>query len=168
MVQYFVNLKKETTEKSVAESHFKPMQRKALKLLSLSWVKCQFVWSDREKLFEMWRGQCPHYVLLEICYFKWLNYASDISILLKYLQVYFSCIRSNNFIYQEGIRYHWTQEQQGYILSSFYIGYLLTHIPGGLLAERFGAKWILSIGILIATICNAAIPLSLQYGSYVW
>lgn len=70
-----------------------------------------------------------------------------------------------SIIIQNSHRYDWTQEEQGWILSSFYIGYVLTHIPGGLLAERFGGKWTLSIGILIITICTIATPLTLQYGN---
>lgn len=53
-------------------------------------------------------------------------------------------------------------------MSSFYIGYVLTHIPGGLLAERFGGKWTLSLGILIIAVCTIATPLTLQFGSYAW
>lgn len=36
------------------------------------------------------------------------------------------------------MKYDWNQEQQGWILSSFYIGYVVTHIPGGIIAERYG------------------------------
>lgn len=40
-----------------------------------------------------------------------------------------------------GDKYDWSQTEQGWILSSFYIGYVITHIPGGLVAEKFGGKW---------------------------
>ena len=33
-------------------------------------------------------------------------------------------------------------------MSSFFYGYLLTQIPGGLLAGRFGGKWVFGLGVL--------------------
>lgn len=36
--------------------------------------------------------------------------------------------------------YHWDPSTQGVILGSFYWGYIITQIPGGLLAKRFGGK----------------------------
>ena len=35
----------------------------------------------------------------------------------------------------------WEKSTQGYILSSYYYGVFISRLPGGLLAERFGAKW---------------------------
>ncbi|XP_055294900.1 sialin-like [Sitodiplosis mosellana] len=67
----------------------------------------------------------------------------------------------------DGTRYNWSQEQQGYILSSFFYGYLITHIPGALLAQKFGGKWTLGLGVLGTTICNAATPIGVWYGGYV-
>ncbi|KAF5280927.1 hypothetical protein FQA39_LY17933 [Lamprigera yunnana] len=37
--------------------------------------------------------------------------------------------------------YDWDEETQGLILSSFYWGYIITHMPGGILAEKFGGKY---------------------------
>lgn len=48
------------------------------------------------------------------------------------------------------MQYDWSEELQGYILGSFYTGYVLMHIPGGLLAQRFGGKWVL-IGAQLPT-----------------
>ena len=45
--------------------------------------------------------------------------------------------------------YNWSLETQGYILSSFYIGYLLMQIGGGRLADTFGGKVVLGAGVLI-------------------
>lgn len=63
------------------------------------------------------------------------------------------------------MRYNWSQEQQGYVLSSFFVGYLISHIPGGMLAEKFGGKWTLSLGVLLVIICNAITPLVYRYGT---
>ncbi len=42
----------------------------------------------------------------------------------------------------------WNEAVQGIILSCFYIGYLVTQLLGGYLADRFGGKVILAIGVI--------------------
>ncbi|XP_053961369.1 putative inorganic phosphate cotransporter [Anastrepha ludens] len=64
--------------------------------------------------------------------------------------------------------YEWSEELQGYILSSFYIGYIVTHIPGGLLAEKFGGKWTLSLGILSTAFFTVITPLAIIHGGANW
>lgn len=55
---------------------------------------------------------------------------------------------------------------QGVILSSFYWGYVLTQVPGGLLAERFGGKWTLGLGIFSTAIFTLLTPfVAHTYGS---
>lgn len=74
---------------------------------------------------------------------------------------------SGNSTEKDTIRYNWNQEQQGWILSSFYIGYVVTHIPGGVLAEKFGGKWVLSLGIFSTAIFTFLTPLAIEYGGYI-
>ncbi|XP_050311165.1 sialin-like isoform X4 [Anthonomus grandis grandis] len=54
--------------------------------------------------------------------------------------------------------YPWTDKQQGIILSSFYWGYVITHIPGGMIAERFGGKYSLGLGMLCTAIFTFVTP----------
>jgi len=42
----------------------------------------------------------------------------------------------------------WDQATKGLIMSSFFVGYLLTQIAGGWLADRFGGKLVLGFGVL--------------------
>ena len=42
----------------------------------------------------------------------------------------------------------WDQSTQGLVLSSFFVGYLLTQIAGGWLADRFGGKVVLGFGVV--------------------
>ncbi len=42
----------------------------------------------------------------------------------------------------------WDRSTQGLILSSFFVGYLLTQVAGGFLADRFGGKLVLGTGVL--------------------
>lgn len=60
--------------------------------------------------------------------------------------------------------YDWSQQLQGIILSSFYWGYAATHLPGGLLAEKFGGKWTLGLGILSTAVFTLLTPLAVDAG----
>jgi MFS family permease len=51
---------------------------------------------------------------------------------------------------------------QGIILGAYFYTYCMTQIPGGRLAERWGAKWVCGLGIFIPAIFNALIPISLD------
>lgn len=62
--------------------------------------------------------------------------------------------------------YDWSQNLQGVILSSFFWGYVITHIPGGLLAEKFGGKYVLSLGILSTAIFTLLTPVLIDWGVY--
>lgn len=68
---------------------------------------------------------------------------------------------------QDGSRYDWSQKQQGIILSSFYWGYIITQLPGGVLAQRFGGKHVLTLGLFFTAICTMLTPLCVQYGKIV-
>ncbi|XP_011506275.1 PREDICTED: putative inorganic phosphate cotransporter [Ceratosolen solmsi marchali] len=73
--------------------------------------------------------------------------------------------QSNNFtaIVKDGT-YEWSEYTQGIILSSFYWGYVITHLPGALLSEKFGGKYTLGIGIFLSAILTVLVPISVQCG----
>lgn len=73
---------------------------------------------------------------------------------------------SQHTTYERVERYNWTEKQQGWILSSFYVGHLIGHLPAGMLCEKFGGKWVLSVSVFLTSICNAAIPHVLKYGGF--
>lgn len=54
----------------------------------------------------------------------------------------------------------WNEAALGVILSSFFIGYTFLQIPGGWLADRFGGKRILSIGVLWWSLFTIITPLA--------
>ncbi|KAH8378276.1 hypothetical protein KR093_010507, partial [Drosophila rubida] len=58
----------------------------------------------------------------------------------------------------------WTKEVQILVSASFYAGYMLTHIPGGRLAERYGGKWILGASILLSAILTLLTPTIVRHG----
>lgn len=53
---------------------------------------------------------------------------------------------------------------QGIILASFYWGYIVTHLPGGMLAERFGGKYCLGLGILSTAAFTLFTPTAVEWG----
>ncbi|KAL6261910.1 hypothetical protein P5V15_006993 [Pogonomyrmex californicus] len=71
---------------------------------------------------------------------------------------------SNDSNDQYDNRYHWDERTQGLILSSFFWGYVLTHLPGGMLAERFGGKYSLGLGILSTAIFTLLTPVVVTWG----
>ena len=47
--------------------------------------------------------------------------------------------------------FYWSSVQQGYILGGFSYGYVCTQILGGILAERYGGKWVIGLGTFLST-----------------
>ncbi len=60
--------------------------------------------------------------------------------------------------------YGWTEGLQGVVLSSFYLGYMATQLLGGYLADRFGGKLILAIGVLWWSAFTVLTPLAASIG----
>ena len=54
--------------------------------------------------------------------------------------------------------YGWDKITQGYVLSSFYIGYILVMILGGRLADKFGGALILGSGVLLWSLFTLVTP----------
>ena len=52
----------------------------------------------------------------------------------------------------------WSEVEQGVILGSFFWGYILTQIPGGMLTKKYGGKWPLGFGLLISAIFAILTP----------
>ncbi|XP_014248408.1 sialin-like isoform X1 [Cimex lectularius] len=61
-------------------------------------------------------------------------------------------------------QYTWSEHQQGLILSSFFWGYVVTPIPGGLLSERFGGKTVFGGGVILTGVFTMLTP----YFVYSW
>ena len=60
----------------------------------------------------------------------------------------------------------WEKSIQGHILGSFYYGYFVSQIPGGLLAERFGAKWVITGSMGLSTATTLLTPVA-SHASYI-
>jgi ACS family sodium-dependent inorganic phosphate cotransporter len=61
-------------------------------------------------------------------------------------------------------QFGWGPERQGTILSAFFIGYMLTQILGGRLADRYGGKVVLAAGVLVWSAFTLVTPLAASLG----
>ena len=59
----------------------------------------------------------------------------------------------------------WSETQRGFILSSFYIGYILTQIIGGMLSDKIGAKIVLGVGLIVWSLFTFITPWAF-YGGF--
>ena len=69
-------------------------------------------------------------------------------------------IEHSNGIMEDKHGFNWDAQMQGLVLSSFSFGYITTQLIGGILAERFGAKWIFGVCILVCSLLEFVIPLA--------
>ena len=54
----------------------------------------------------------------------------------------------------------WNETQKGIVLGSFYIGYMVTQIYGGVLSDRIGAKIVLGTGLVVWSLFTLITPLA--------
>lgn len=60
--------------------------------------------------------------------------------------------------------FDWDEPTQGLILSSFFYGYIVTQVPGGLLADKFGGKHVLGFGMLGSAVFSILTPTAAKTG----
>lgn len=60
----------------------------------------------------------------------------------------------------------WTQTQQASVLTSFFYGYIITHIPGGYISDMYGAKYVLGGAVFFSMLMTILTPLGVDYASY--
>lgn len=74
-----------------------------------------------------------------------------------------STVSNSSFATKAG-NFNWDSKTQGLILSAFAYGYLITQIPAGLLAGKFGGKRIYGICILASGVMNLLVPTGAHAG----
>ncbi|KAK0175029.1 hypothetical protein PV327_008814 [Microctonus hyperodae] len=55
-------------------------------------------------------------------------------------------------------RYNWDEKVQGYVLSAYFIGPVISSIPAGMLAERFGGARVVAWATLVPALLNLLMP----------
>ncbi|XP_048508610.1 putative inorganic phosphate cotransporter isoform X2 [Athalia rosae] len=61
-----------------------------------------------------------------------------------------------------GGSFHWDEYTQGIILSSFFWGYVITQLPGGILADKLGGKYTLGLGIFSTAVFTLLTPIVVE------
>ncbi|MCZ6711337.1 MAG: ACS family MFS transporter [Gammaproteobacteria bacterium] len=59
---------------------------------------------------------------------------------------------------------NWSLQTQGMVLSSFFVGYLLLQVVGGRLADRYGGKMVLGVGVLVWSLFTVLTPPAASFG----
>jgi len=55
---------------------------------------------------------------------------------------------------------NWSEDDKGYVLSSFYWGYAAGQIPAVLIAKRYGAREMFGCSVLITSILTIFVPVA--------
>ncbi|XP_021362093.1 uncharacterized transporter slc-17.2-like isoform X2 [Mizuhopecten yessoensis] len=58
--------------------------------------------------------------------------------------------------------FDWNEDIQGYVLGAFFWGYLVTQIPGGWIATRFGGKKVFGVSMMAASVATFITPVAAQ------
>ena len=66
----------------------------------------------------------------------------------------------------KGSTFNWNSQEQGVILGAFFYGYILTQVPGAVLAQKCGGKWIFGIGTLVTGILTCFTPAVAKLGKW--
>lgn len=60
-------------------------------------------------------------------------------------------------------KYAWDKYDQNFLLGSFYVGYVLTELPGGRLAEIIGARRVFGYSMLTASLVTLLTPVAADW-----
>ena len=63
--------------------------------------------------------------------------------------------------------FYWDRTLRGFMSSAFFIGYLVANFFGGILAQKFGAKWVHIGGMALATIISVLMPIGAETSEWV-
>ncbi|EDW26590.1 GL12902 [Drosophila persimilis] len=75
-----------------------------------------------------------------------------------------TAISDHDHRHSQGGEFVWSYKTQGYILSSFFYGYVLTQIPFGFLIKYYGAKHFLGWGMMLNSVAAFVVPVSAREG----
>lgn len=60
----------------------------------------------------------------------------------------------------------WSKELSSYVLGSFFYGYMVTQVPGGWLASRYGGKHVFGGGVFVALVATILVPVAARAHAY--
>lgn len=69
-------------------------------------------------------------------------------------------------LFQSKGSFDWNDKDQSIILGAFFLGYVLTNVPGGRLAEKVGGKLVYGLGVFLTSILTIISPFAAMWGFY--
>ena len=64
-------------------------------------------------------------------------------------------------------QFGWSNATRGFVLSAFFIGYVLGQVPGGHIASTYGAKHVFGVGVLATALLTLLIPVTACGGDWI-
>ncbi|EGD78838.1 hypothetical protein PTSG_01814 [Salpingoeca rosetta] len=93
-------------------------------------------------------------------WYRATRYTLAIWAFFGFLNVYALRVNLSVAIVKMSSEYNWGNWQSSIVLSSFFYGYIVTQLPGGWLATRFGGKLVFAYGVLCTTVLTLLTPLA--------
>eukprot|EP00049_Salpingoeca_infusionum_P011253 m.193539 g.193539 ORF g.193539 m.193539 type:complete len:153 (-) comp14881_c0_seq6:3913-4371(-) len=93
-------------------------------------------------------------------WYKSCRYALALWAFFGFLNVYALRVNLSVAIVEMSDEFGWSNGKTTIVLSSFFYGYIVTQLPGGWLATRFGAKYVYGFGVLTTTVLTLLTPLA--------
>ncbi|XP_065843595.1 sialin-like [Oscarella lobularis] len=88
------------------------------------------------------------------------RYALAVMLLLGFANVYALRVNLSVAMVKMKKEFDWDPTTSGIILGSFFYGYIVTQIPGGMLSAKYGAKWVFGLGCLCTTVLTLLTPIA--------
>lgn len=63
-------------------------------------------------------------------------------------------------------KFEWTGDQRSWVLSSFFVGYVLMQVPGSILANRYGPARLILLGVSCCSALTCITPLAAALGGW--
>jgi len=73
-------------------------------------------------------------------------------------------VKNNQTNQDEEGEFNWDQKTQSTLLGAFFYGYLVMQVPGGMMAAKFGGKWLFGLGTLCTSVFSLLMPLAARAG----
>lgn len=67
------------------------------------------------------------------------------------------------YCFQAGGYINWDKTTQGFILSAYFYGFVISQLPGGYIAGRFGGKRVVLVGMFLQGVTSLLIPVAARY-----
>uniref|UniRef100_H2ZGY3 Sialin n=1 Tax=Ciona savignyi TaxID=51511 RepID=H2ZGY3_CIOSA len=102
--------------------------------------------------------------LAYLAFFGFMNvYALRVNLsvaILSMVNSTYMASHNNSNISGDTGEFNWDAHKRSLVLGAFFYGYILTQLPGGYLASRFGGKWLFGGGVLCTSVLTLLTPVA--------